>query len=413
MIEIFQDIQTFVVEEIEGNQFAAGGIITVGVSALLYQAKAFPRKVWSWIKYATTSQITVSSNEGEEFFDKFLISLSDQKRIIRQSKFTSLTVADEEGRSTNPNITLGYGNHYFVIENKPCVVNYSVDEGSNAMSVRRVIELTALTRNPISMFKKLSDKANKISFSNEKDADVFMFKRGYWNKRAGIVKRNLSSVFVDKDLKKDIKQEIEKFLDSKEYCMEKSIPWSLSFLFTGKPGTGKSSLCLAIASEFDIPIYILNLSSINSDETLDSAFSGVKSGSILLIEDVDAFRVSKKRKETSKDKNQNLGGLLDDNDDDNSSLTLSGLLNCMSGIYAKNGIITMMTTNHPEKIDPALLRPGRVDRKIEIPPLSEELAKDMFDYLSDSQYDAGDYQFAGKTGAEIEQYVKTLKAKNV
>jgi chaperone BCS1 len=60
------------------------------------------------------------------------------------------------------------------------------------------------------------------------------------------------------------------------------------------------------------------------------------------------------------------------------SVTFSGLLNALDGVRSQEGRILMMTTNHREKLDPALLRPGRADMHVELNYASEKQMRGLF-----------------------------------
>src|SRR5258708_34026656 len=90
-----------------------------------------------------------------------------------------------------------------------------------------------------------------------------------------------------------------------------------------------------------------------SDTSLREAITGVEANSFFVIEDVDCIHASRKRTETEKG-------------DKKSGVTLSGLLNVVDGLFSPPGAIFVMTTNHREKLDPALIRPGRIDLQLHI-----------------------------------------------
>jgi len=89
-----------------------------------------------------------------------------------------------------------------------------------------------------------------------------------------------------------------------------------------------------------------------SDNSLQARLADVPRNTILLLEDIDAAFVSR---DASKTVNTAHGGL--------SQVTLTGLLNGLDGAVGSEGRITFLTTNYPDRLDPALIRPGRVDVK--------------------------------------------------
>ncbi|KAH8826977.1 BCS1 N terminal-domain-containing protein [Flagelloscypha sp. PMI_526] len=142
------------------------------------------------------------------------------------------------------------------------------------------------------------------------------------------------------------------------------IPYRRGYLLKGPPGSGKSSFIQALAGSLGYDICLLNLSERGmGDDRLQHRLSNVPSGCIILIEDVDA--AFNKRAQTSEDGYQ-------------SSVTFSGFLNALDGVVSGEERIVFMTTNHPEKLDPALIRPGRVDLAELIDDAVPEQAKSLF-----------------------------------
>jgi chaperone BCS1 len=104
---------------------------------------------------------------------------------------------------------------------------------------------------------------------------------------------------------------------------------------------------LAIASALKMDISILSLANSNmDDDDLCQLLSECPVNSIVLIEDIDCVFVERTATEDKQNK-----------------LTFSGLLNALDGVAAGEGRVLFATTNHIERLDPALIRPGRIDRK--------------------------------------------------
>jgi mitochondrial chaperone BCS1 len=113
----------------------------------------------------------------------------------------------------------------------------------------------------------------------------------------------------------------------------------------GPPGNGKSSLITAVAGVLGKSICVLNLSSLSlTDDSLTNLLGDAPDGSLILLEDVDA--VFNQRNKASGNE---------------SKLSFNGLLNALDGVTAQQGRLVFLTTNHLEKLDPALVRPGRAD----------------------------------------------------
>lgn len=164
-----------------------------------------------------------------------------------------------------------------------------------------------------------------------------------WDRAAEIPARSLDSITLPGEQLERIISDIQSFLDAEDLYNHRCIPWHRSHLYEGPPGTGKTSLAKAVADHFGLNVHYLPLADVEKDTKLIRAFLEIKPRSLLLIEDIDVFSSATKRKENIK------------------KSTLSGLLNALDGVATPHGLVTIMTSNHPERLDEALLRPGRVD----------------------------------------------------
>jgi len=208
-------------------------------------------------------------------------------------------------------------------------------------------------------------------------------------KQAG---RSISSVVLPRDVKgtdqaQALLEDAREFLSAESWYSERGIPYRRGYLLHGVPGGGKSSLIMAVASELRLPIYMLQLSSeLLTDEKLNSLLQhGMHDPpTILLLEDVDLLHtVTLNRVEAEKARD------LEDMDREESTelrrlsekvgarrkggrLTLSGLLNALDGPTATSGRLLFMTTNAKHRLDPALIRSGRIDYEIEYQPADHE-----------------------------------------
>jgi cell division protease FtsH len=131
-------------------------------------------------------------------------------------------------------------------------------------------------------------------------------------------------------------------------------------LMVGPPGTGKTLLARAVAGEADVPFFALTGSSfvemfvgVGAARVRDLFGAARKAApAIIFIDEVDAI-------------GQRRGGALVSNDE--REQTLNQMLAEMDGFDPSSGIVVLAATNRPETLDPALLRPGRFDRQVEIP----------------------------------------------
>ncbi|KAL7664794.1 Mitochondrial chaperone BCS1 [[Candida] zeylanoides] len=177
-------------------------------------------------------------------------------------------------------------------------------------------------------------------------------------------KRVLGSVILDDGLAESIVADVRDFLASGDWYHSRGIPYRRGYLLYGPPGSGKTSFIQALAGELDYNICILNLAENNlTDDRLNHLMNHIPARSLLLLEDVDAA--------FSKRQQSDDAGYV-------SGVTFSGLLNALDGVASAEECLTFMTTNHPEKLDPALLRPGRIDFKQYVGNASDSQIRRMF-----------------------------------
>ncbi|GAA5805335.1 hypothetical protein HPULCUR_010851 [Helicostylum pulchrum] len=183
-----------------------------------------------------------------------------------------------------------------------------------------------------------------------------------WNYERELPERSLESVHLRDGQKEKLITDMETFRSRAEWYRKRGIPHRRGYLLYGPPGTGKSSIIQAIANTLGLHVAFSSLSGIGGNETLSSLMSDLPYNSIMVIEDIDHLfeSVTDKTKATS------------------SSLTMSGLLNVLDGLQSQEGSMIFMTCNNIDKIQPALLRPGRIDLKFKLDYAAPEQIRDTF-----------------------------------
>ncbi|KAB8256778.1 P-loop containing nucleoside triphosphate hydrolase protein [Aspergillus pseudonomiae] len=201
-----------------------------------------------------------------------------------------------------------------------------------------------------------------------------------WMQVASKQPRFFSTVVLDQDKKRHIVEDLKEFLDprTKSWYQSRGFPYRRGYLIHGPPGTGKSSLSLALASFSYLDIYALSLSAVGLDETiLATLFRDLPKHCIILLEDIDEAGIKKRSGDSPPSRKPDHNGV-DRIPWSGGSVTLSAVLNAIDGVAAQEDRILIMTTNHPEQLDPALLRPGRVDTKVNMGPVHWEEARQIF-----------------------------------
>lgn len=164
-------------------------------------------------------------------------------------------------------------------------------------------------------------------------------------------------------MKKDIIADLEQFLgdETRNWYNKHGIPYKRSYIFYGPPGTGKTSFIQALAGAYGRNVCFLQPNDPRfTDDTFKTCLQDAPENSIIVLEDIDA--------------------LFNDRNSMNKScpLTFTGLLNGLDGIGNAVGQLFVLSTNHLERLDPALIRSGRVDRKFEFSYCTEEALQLMF-----------------------------------
>lgn len=290
--------------------------------------------------------------------------------------------------------TPSQGTHYFRYKGRYVAFSREQEDNKNPYAISWTPErlyLSCAGRNP-TIIKDLLSEAQRAYVARDGNRTVIY--RGqksageYWDWVRCMARppRPLSTVVLDAAQKKAFVDDIKEYLHprTRRWYSNRGIPYRRGYLLHGPPGTGKTSLCFAASGLLGLTLYLLNLNSKSLDEdSLMSLFQDLPRRCIVLLEDVDSAGITKKRDEADKTDSTNESGnkplpppsntpagtttpetTKEECEKPPAGLSLSALLNVIDGVAASEGRILVMTTNHAEKLDPALLRPGRVDMSV-------------------------------------------------
>lgn len=170
----------------------------------------------------------------------------------------------------------------------------------------------------------------------------------------------------------DLVSDVKRFLSAerREWYQSLGIPYRRGYLLDGPPGSGKSSLVKALACEIGLGLYVLDLTESRLTDT-DVAWmlSTLPPRAAVLIEDIDCLELARSRDDEREKAEKKTG---------DSKVTLSGLLNAIDGVAAAEGRLLFLTSNHPGRVDAAMLRPGRIDRRFYVGPATAGQAERLF-----------------------------------
>ncbi|KAF8980073.1 hypothetical protein BGZ46_004661 [Entomortierella lignicola] len=275
-------------------------------------------------------------------------------KVNRRSQFlavqTEFKQHDNGSVSTKFNLVPGNGKHIIRYQGAWIQVERTRDAKMMDLSTGapwETVTLTTLSRDR-AVFTELLQEAQKMALMNQEGKTVIYTSWGpEWRPFGQPRKRRvLESVILDEGIADRIVRDVKEFVKNEKWYGDRGIPYRRGYLLYGPPGSGKTSFIQALAGDLEYNICILNLSERGlTNDRLNHLLTNLPERSIMLLEDIDAAFAKR-------DKTQ---------EGFQSMVTFSGLLNALDGVASSEGRIIFMTTNHIEALDPALIRPGRVD----------------------------------------------------
>lgn len=327
--------------------------------ALAYWLKDIPGLLVSWVKRFFISSLTIDSRD--DFLFSALVEYMDEHPALRRvNQFTAHSVRsgsqyqnlEEDLRNGQPPravLSPSEGLHLVMIEGRLIWLRREVQVGQ---SIFEKVTLAHFGRSAEFLESFLQSAINTRVARETDTLSVYVpnpFHGGDWTRARLGSRRPLSSVVLKQGQSEALLADLQTFFKGRERYAELGIPWRRGYLLYGPPGSGKTSLVTALASELHLNVCTLSLASpVVSDDKVHTLLAGVPQRSLLLIEDVDAFF---KQRDTAHSQVK---------------LSFSGFLNALDGVATQEGTVLFMTTNHPELLDDALIRAGRIDERVEL-----------------------------------------------
>ena len=345
------------------NQFLAGGIGLMALGALGMMLRQVPRKLWALFIHHCTVVMDVQSTDPA--YDWLLAWLEEQPYAQRTRRISIKHITLQNG-ARKASLVPARGNHWFVHKGAILWLTRAEGAGGTAGGGSTTPEPVSSAGSAASMFASLREtisvrvmgrsrarinalitEARTVYERPVKDEmlTVRQAKWGTWDS-CKKPKRAFESLMLP-DGAETVLPDMQQFLTHETWYRQMGIPYRRGYLFSGPPGTGKSSMAEVLAGTLDIPLYVLNLAS-RTDEAVESLMQSIRQdkAAMLLIEDIDTVRLE--RAASAEDQ----------------KLSIGTLLNMLDGVAALDNLILVMTSNHPEALDPALIRAGRIDIKV-------------------------------------------------
>ncbi|CAK4031895.1 Mitochondrial chaperone BCS1 [Lecanosticta acicola] len=229
------------------------------------------------------------------------------------------------------------------------------------------------------IFEDIFREAHQMALQSTEGKTVVYTSRNVSWEPSGDPKRRrpFDSVVLEEGLAHRILTDVREFLDARTWYLDRGIPYRRGYLLYGPPGTGKTSFVQALAGELDFNIAMLSLSQRGlTDDLLNHLLLNVPARTLVLLEDADAAFSNRRQR--------------DEDGYSGANVTYSGLLNALDGVASAEERIIFMTTNHIDRLDDALIRPGRVDMTANLGNASEWQMGKLWDRFYSEQDTTGE-----------------------
>lgn len=422
MLDYLLQQYQWLMESTKSNPIMGGAIFATVGGAIFMIAKTHARNallgiydfIWRSITMTTTYTRGAGNHYDDDCYFLFMRWFSKSKYFKYCKTFIPLmTWFDGKIQATTG---AGFGRHWFIHNGKLGWFTHS--RIKEAQKIIDVITVTVLFGSSATI-QDLMQETFHYETNELREDRVLIYstpRDGEWIRRGAIRKRLLSSLVYHNDVHLAVLEKIKQFKADEDWYLHHGIPYKLCIVLEGPPGTGKTSMVRAIASELNAGLAGISLDS-HTDASLLNAVAAAPSDAILYIEDFDSDPSTAKRSGISTLMVDD--GLISDESPAPAlaettsppqsiwGVSLSGLLNCLDGILTPHGMVVIMTTNRINSIDPALVRPGRVDCVIHVGYL-DNAAIHNYIQAKFPDYPKGKYEhllFDQIPGAKLQDYL--------
>lgn len=363
---------------LSSNQLLIAGIGTTLVAALAMQARGLFETLKGLVGNQLFSTLTARSNGASV---ERLTRLVAKNRLHAWGRSYSVTEDDA--------LTVGYGSGLARWNGTWIWYTLRIDENAKTFNVVEVLTLAFLTRDR-SVVTRFVAEALDDATQDRETIDIHHKGSGGW-RAIPRVKRPVETVFANAGMKAALLGKIEWFLANEAWYRQRGLTYKLVVLLHGEPGTGKSSLIQAIASRFNRDLYC-----VDQLQALGPEIGRFRNG-ILAIEDIDTLG-SLRREAVDPGDGPTEGPA------PSPKVLLHGVLNTLDGLATPHGLITIITTNHLDALDPAMVRPCRIDLKLEVGPLDYSAFAEMFaSYYDGTAPSLPREAYRPQTGARLQE----------
>jgi hypothetical protein len=368
----WSEILVYIKDQLSTNQFFSAAALASILTAVLMSLKGVPKSIWERIVRITTYKATIYQTDDLYYYLTDWFN-DNHKSKVRNVEYSIGSSSDGENYQDLVE-EISYQGQERKIKEVPVDdhfykwigwrlirISYGKEKLENASSLKSAYLKSYTFKGFFAArsIRNLMDQVHLEYKSKGKSATIYQSEHNYFTRISKVGGKKISDVILNPEVKNKILSDIETWKKSKIDYERRGIPYKRGHCYYGPPGTGKTTIVKAIAKEYGFNIYVVNLKKIEDDNLL-YLLREVEPRSILLFEDIDSIFNGRKKIGTK-------------------GVTFSGFLNALDGIVELNEVLVIITTNHIEKMDPALLRAGRMDLKVEVGYSSE---KEISKYLS-------------------------------
>lgn len=275
--------------------------------------------------------------------------LSAQTKENRMYSQTNNDDDEDTVREFEPVYKPGTGNHQVTIEGINCTYSIHREWQSGSLVEASYLSFPKKYLDLISNWVSGVIKAYVEGIPGQ--TSIYTVNGNYWFRQVQRPGRSINTIEHPDNSHIKLLETIKRWEASEEQIIKSGQNFHFGALLYGPPGSGKTSTAIALGHELNRPIYLFTPDMWESANVL----SAVPPKSILLIEECEQVFPSR------------MGDYIDKHEQTITSADVASILSTMDGPLSPYNIVRLYTTNHREKLDPALLRAGRIDTEVEFP----------------------------------------------
>lgn len=356
---------------IQGNPFFSSGLALMAVGALLAWLRNLPMTLWG--KLIERISISVELSDRDSAYPWLQLWVAGQEcgrraRRLSVSTTWSKSTDDEDDESSADTRTVRFvlspapGTHWMVYQRRLLILVRDRRDlqngGESPFHETLSLRLVGGTR---AMVDELLNAAHTTATAGTPGTNIMTARYQGWYVTSRRPRRPLASIALADGMLEDLIEDMRTFIQSESWYATRGLPHRRGYLLYGPPGTGKTTVVTAAVGELRLSLAILSLNNATmTDDSLRTLIDALPAATALLIEDVDCAFATERKSGAS------------------TGVTMSGLLNALDGASTRDGRVLFLTTNHPDRLDPALVRPGRVDRSFHLGLASPDQARRLF-----------------------------------